>query len=119
MMKLLTIATIFASLSATVAAKADTYSYLCSVGGKSYSLKVDEAANSLEWRGAKYKVSQIACGRHGWHAEGNGTSFDFCTATNGYADIEKDGKLQFQCNIKRAWWPVFRGRRRNQGEAGH
>ena len=118
MMNLLTIATIFAFLSATVAAKADTYSYFCKVGEKAYPLKVDDTANSIEWRGAKYKLSRIDCGRYGWHAEGNGMSFDFCTATKGYADIEKDGKLKFQCNLKMGWWPGFRGRRGNQGDAG-
>jgi hypothetical protein len=94
MTKLLTVAIIVWS---TVAAYAETYSYSCKVGGKTYPLKVDDTANSLEWKGAKYKLSEAQCGRYGWHAEGNGTPFDFCTATKGYAAIEKDGKLLGAC----------------------
>jgi hypothetical protein len=34
--------------------------------------------------GKKYKiVFQPDCAKYGWHAEGNGTSFDLCTATKG------------------------------------
>lgn len=88
-------------LSTTVAANAETYNYSCKVDGKSYPLRVDASASILEWRGAKYRINEIECGRVGWHAEGNGTSFDFCTATQGYADIEKDGNVQVQCGLKR------------------
>ena len=105
MMKL-TIALIFASLSTTVV-YAEIYNYSCKVDGKTYPLRVDDNKNVLEWRGKKYSLTvangeEDACAKYGWHAEGNGTSFKFCTATKGYAAIEdKDGNEQAQCNLKR------------------
>ena len=117
-----TIALIFASLSTT--AIAETYNYSCNVCvfptiatadgsdgcelvGKAYPLRVDENKNVLEWRGKKYKITtsaddQLACGKYGWHAEGNGTSFKFCTATQGYGAIQdKDGTVRVRCDLKR------------------
>jgi hypothetical protein len=102
MMKL-TIALIFASLSTTVV-YAETYNYSCKVDGKTYPLRVDETKMSLEWRGKRYSLTvQPDCAKYGWHAEGNGTSFDFCTATQGYAGFEntRDGNEEVQCNLKR------------------
>jgi|ERR1700678_143886 hypothetical protein len=98
----LTIALIFAS-SLDHAVQADTYTYLCKVDGKTYPLRVDEDKNVLEWRGKSYSLAvKPDCGRYGWRAEGNGTSFDFCTATQGYAAIEdKDGNNQVECNLRR------------------
>lgn len=101
MMKLI-IAIFFASLSTTIAAYGETYNYSCKVDGKTYPLRVDDNKKVLEWRGKKYSLTEKPdCGRWGWHAEGDGTSFDFCTATQGYADLEKDGNVQVQCNLKR------------------
>ncbi len=107
MMKL-AIAIIFVSLG-TATADATTYNYSCKVDGKAFPLRIDESTNTLEWRGKKYVISdandpdhdKIVCAKAGWHAEGNGSSFDFCTATQGYADIEKDGNVQVQCDLKR------------------
>jgi len=97
----LTIALIFASLSITVV-YAEIYNYSCKVDGKTYPLRVDDNKNVLEWRGNKYSLTVESCGRYGWHAEGDGTSFTFCTATKGYAAIEdKDGNVQAECNLKR------------------
>lgn len=101
MTNLLAIAIIAGLCSTTVAAYAETYDYSCKVNGKAYPLKVDDSARSLEWKGVKYKLSDTECGRAGWHAEGHSMSFDFCTATKGYADIEKDGKVLVQCNLKK------------------
>jgi hypothetical protein len=98
MMKL-TIALIFASLSTTVV-YAETYNYSCKVDGKTYPLRVDETKMSREWRAKQYSLTvQPDRAKYGWHAEGNGTSFDFCTATQGYAAIEdtRDGNEQVQC----------------------
>jgi hypothetical protein len=82
----------------------DPFIYLCKVHGKTYPLRVDdnENKNVLEWRGKKYSiVFQPDCAKYGWHAEGNGTSFDFCTATQGYAAIQdKDGNDQVQCTLQ-------------------
>lgn len=119
MMKL-TIAFIFAVLPIT-AVYAEIYNYSCKaclfpkivsddgydgcdvVGGKTYPLRVDDNKNILEWRGNKYSLTeQLNCGKYGWHAEGNGASFDFCGATKGYAAIEdKDGNVKVRCNLKR------------------
>jgi len=99
MTKLLPIEIVFALLSAPVGAYAETYNYLCKVGGKTYPLKVDDSANTLEWMGAKYKISEAECGEYGWHAKGNGTAFDFCGATQGYAGFKKDGN-DVECNLK-------------------
>jgi len=118
----LTIALIFASLSTTVVYGEEPFNYSCNacvfpgivmdgvdghecdvVYGKTYPLRVDEDKNVLEWRGKKYSLTkQPDCAKYGWHAEGNGTSFDFCTATKGYAAIQdKDGNVQVQCDLKR------------------
>jgi hypothetical protein len=101
----LTIALIFASLSTTVV-YAKTYNYSCKVDGKTYPLRVDDNKNVLEWRGKKYSLTENSgpdgCAKYGWHAEGNGTSFDFCAVTQGGAYIEaKDGNDEVECNLKR------------------
>jgi hypothetical protein len=82
-------------------AHADTYNYACTDRGKSYPLKVDDTQNSLTWKGNIYKIKpQEDCGKMGWLAEKDGTSFEFCTATKGYADFEQNGR-RIQCNLKR------------------
>jgi hypothetical protein len=118
----LTIALIFATLSTTVVC-AETYNYSCKscvfptianggdgcdVDGQTFPLRVDDNKNVLEWRGQKYGLTVASadepngCAKYGWHAEGNGTSFTFCTATKGYAAIEdKDGNVKVRCNLKR------------------
>jgi Bacterial SH3 domain len=75
---------------------------------KMYPLRVDETKMTLEWRGKKYSLTmQPDCAKYGSHAEGNGTSFDFCTATQGYAAIEDTRQewesrlVQAECNLKR------------------
>ena len=120
------IALIFAFLS-TTAVHAEIYNYSCNaclfpkivihgnegydgcdvVHGKTYPLRVDENKNVLEWRGKKYAISdantpdKIVCAKAGWHAEGNGTSFHFCAATQGYGAIEDKGDVKVRCNLKR------------------
>ena len=103
----LTIALIFASLSTTVV-YAEIYNYSCKVDGKTYPLRVDDKKHVLEWRGKKYSLTDVfadepdGCGKAGWHAEGNGTSFKFCAATQGYAGIEdKDGNDLAECCERR------------------
>src|ERR1035437_5373970 len=108
-----TIALIFASLSTTVV-YAETYNYSCKVcvfptigydcevDGKTYPLRVDGNKNVLEWRGKKYSLTeQPNCAKDGWHAEGNGTAFDFCTATQGYGAIEDKDGVKVRCDLKR------------------
>jgi hypothetical protein len=86
----------------------EIYNYSCKVDGKTYPLRVDGNKNVLEWRGKRYSLTITSadepdgCAKNGWHAKGNGTSFTFCTATQGYAAIEdKDGNDQVQCNLIR------------------
>jgi hypothetical protein len=82
-------------------AHADTYNYVCKDHGKSYPLKVDDKQNTLAWKGNTYRIkTQEDCAKFGWHAERNGASFDFCTATKGYADFEENG-ARIQCDLKR------------------
>lgn len=119
----LTIALVVFCLS-TAAVYARTYTYSCKVcvfpsisnngddgceevGGNTYPLQVDDQNNVLEWRRRRYRLTVASaepngCARIGWHAEGNGTSFKFCTATQGYAAIEdNDGNVRVRCNLKR------------------
>jgi hypothetical protein len=115
----LTIAFILAWFS-TTAAYAEIYNYSCKaclfprivgddgygrcdvVDGKTFPLRVDDSKNVLEWRGKKYSLTELpSCGRYGWHAEGNGTSFDFCTATKGYGAIATNDEVRVQCDLRR------------------
>jgi len=119
----LTIALVLSCLATTVA-YAETYNYSCKacvfpsissdgsdgceVDGNAYPLRVDDNKNVLEWRGRKYSLTVASadepngCAKYGWHAKGNGTSFTFCTATQGYGAIEdKDGNVRVRCNLKR------------------
>jgi hypothetical protein len=74
----------------------------CDVDGKAYPLRIDDNKNVLEWRMKIYKLTVDSCGKYGWRAEGNGTSFMFCTATQGYGAIEdKDGNVRVRCSLKR------------------
>jgi hypothetical protein len=85
----------------TTSAHADTYNYVCKEHGRSVPLRVDDTRNILEWRGTIYKIKETEdCGKFGWRAEKDGASFDFCTATQGYADFEQSG-TRIQCNLKR------------------
>lgn len=85
----------------TTSAHAYTYNYVCKEHGKSYPLKVDDAKNTLEWKGIIYKIKEKEdCGRAGWHAENGSASFDFCTATQGVADIDQNG-TDIPCDLKR------------------
>jgi hypothetical protein len=79
----------------------------CDVDGKSYPLRVDDNNNVLEWRGKKYNLTIEAadepngCAKYGWHARGNGASFTFCTATQGYGAIEdKEGNVRSDAHLK-------------------
>jgi len=83
-----------AALLAVTGAQATTYGYLCKVDGKMYPLQVNDTNMSLKFREKQYGLNDVSnpdvCGKGGWHAEGNGTSFDFCYATKGYAGTSND-----------------------------
>ena len=74
-------------------AAADTYSYICKVKPHgTTNLIVNETKMTLTWNGKVYKIKrQMECAKYGWRAQKNGErSFNFCTMTQGYADIEFD-----------------------------
>ena len=69
---------------------------------KTYPLRVDDSKYVLEWRGKNYSLTvQPNCAKYGWHAEGNGASFDFCIATQGYGAIENKDEVRVQCDLKK------------------
>lgn len=82
-------------------AQANTYNYVCKDHGKSSPLKVDDAQNTLEWKGTTYKTTENGdCAKFGWRAEKDSVSFEFCTATKGYAGLEQNG-IEIPCDLKR------------------
>jgi hypothetical protein len=84
-----------------ISAHAETYNYICKDHGKSFALKVDDTQNTLHWKGTTYRIEENEdCAKLGWRAEKDGASFDFCTATQGYADFQQNG-TNVQCNLTR------------------
>jgi hypothetical protein len=84
-------------------ANAEIYNYSCKALDGTHPLQVDDSKNVLEWRGMKFNLTEKPdCGRVGWHAENNGGSFDFCTATQGYGAIKRDGEVKAECTLERA-----------------
>ncbi|WP_439401419.1 hypothetical protein ACNJYA_32885 [Bradyrhizobium sp. DASA03068] len=81
-------------------AHASTFNYVCKDRGKTYPLTVDDAKNTLTWKGTVYNIDETDCGKAGWHAEKDGVGFDFCTATKGVADFELSGQT-VMCDMKR------------------
>ena len=80
----------------------------CDADKATYPLRVDDSKKVLEWRGKRYSLTEASadesngCAKYGWHAKGNGASFTFCTATQGYGAIEdKDGNVRVQCNLRK------------------
>lgn len=83
------------------AVEAETYNYTCRLNGKPSKVKVDERRNTLTWMGKVYSIKiEESCANFGWHAEREGESFNFCTATQGYADFHQGDKL-VQCDQAR------------------
>jgi len=90
----------FAALVSSSAC-AETYNYVCKENGQPSQLKVDDAKNILRWKGTSYRLRETAdCAKYGWRAEKDGIAFDFCTATQGYADFRKNGRM-VQCNLNK------------------
>lgn len=85
----------------TVSARAETYNYICKDQGRAFPLKVDDTRKILDWRGTTYRIKETEdCAKFGWRAEKDGGSFDFCTATQGYADFRQNGAT-VQCSLRR------------------
>jgi hypothetical protein len=86
---------------AACSADAATFSYTCRVDGKSLKVKIDDTKNTLSWKGNTYRIKdEESCAKFGWRAERHGEAFNFCTATQGYADFQEGGKL-VQCDQDR------------------
>ena len=68
---------------------------------KSLKVKVDDTKNTLTWRGNVYKIKpEESCAKFGWRAERPGQAFNFCTATQGYANFQ-EGDKTIQCDQDR------------------
>jgi hypothetical protein len=79
----------------------DVQLHLPRLDGKSLKVKIDDAKMTLLWRGNVYRIrEEESCAKYGWHAERKGEAFDFCTATQGYADFHEGGRL-VQCDQDR------------------
>ncbi|QUS38028.1 hypothetical protein RPMA_03510 [Tardiphaga alba] len=90
----------FAALVSS-SASADTYNYICKENGQTSQLKVDDTKNILQWKDETYRLRATEdCAKYGWRAEKDGIAFDFCTATQGYADFQYRSKT-VQCNLQR------------------
>lgn len=80
---------------------ADVFTYQCKVGSRLVPIRIDATRNVLTWRGEMYRISvKEDCGQYGWTAKRPGASFDFCTATQGYADFTENG-IVIQCDLQR------------------
>lgn len=98
-MRRFVIVAVLAALAAP--SHAETFSYNCRVNGKSLKVKINDAKNTLTWRGNIYTIKpEESCAKFGWRAERKGEAFNFCTATQGYADFQEGDKL-IQCDQDR------------------
>lgn len=80
---------------------AETHNYVCKENGQTSQLKVDDTKNILQWKGETYRLRETEdCAKYGWRAEKDGITFDFCTATQGYADFQYRRKTVL-CNLQR------------------
>ena len=107
MKTIITTAAILAAI--TTAAHAETYTYMCRVGHKSYPVRVttpNEANGSMSggtitWRGMVFQNVKLGDGcRYNFVATRDGVTAELCTATQGVADL-KIGKDTFDCQMKK------------------
>jgi hypothetical protein len=90
-------------LTATSPASARTtvFTYTCRVDGKSLAVRIDDRRKTLRWRNKLYAITgHEDCAKFGWRATRPGEAFDFCTATQGYADFREGDRL-IQCDQDR------------------
>ena len=104
----LAIATAAVLAAITTAAHANTYTYMCRMGHKSYPVKVttpNEANGSMSggvitWRGTVFQKVKLGEGcRYNFVATRDGVTAELCTATQGVADL-KIGKATFECQMR-------------------
>ena len=97
---------VIASILLASPAVASTYSYTCVDHGQSYPVIIDDKKNSFAWKGRVFKLTPHepgeVCAKFGWHVQGDGVAFDFCTATQGYASFQRDGdQMGIECDQTR------------------
>ena len=104
----LAIATTVVLAAIATAAHANTYTYMCRVGDKSYPVKVttpNEANGSMSggtitWRGTVFQDVKLGEGcLHNFVATSDGVIAELCTATLGGANL-KIGKATFECQMR-------------------
>ena len=81
----------------TTQVRAETFTYACEIvvdlRFETHLAKIDEQKHTFQWRGKTYQITNNPeCGKYGWHVIGNGTSFNFCTATKGAASFDGQPK---------------------------
>ena len=96
-MKTFLLATTMITTLIATQAHAEPFTYACEIvvdlRFETHLAKIDEQKNTFQWRGKTYRiVHQPECAKYGWHVTGNGTSFDFCTATKGVASFDHQPK---------------------------
>jgi hypothetical protein len=101
-----------ALVSMLVTAQAETYTYMCKDGSKTYPVKVttpnerrtaddDMEGGTITWRGTVYQDVKLGEGcRYNFVATKDGETIEVCTATKGYADVTL-GRARFYCQMKR------------------
>jgi hypothetical protein len=107
------------ALVLTTAAHANTYTYMCKVGQKSYPVTVttpyEESGGPqglgggvLTWRGKTYpNVKEGEGCKANFTVSRDGTNIELCAATHGYADLTVNG-AEYACQMPES----ARGRRR-------
>jgi hypothetical protein len=93
-------------VSMLVTAQAETYTYMCKVGPKSYPVTVttpnddDMEGGTITWRGTVFQDVKLGEGcRYNFVATKDGVIAELCTATKGYADLTI-GRARFYCQMK-------------------
>src|SRR5262245_38967271 len=103
MKKLLLAAVALAALSGT--ANAETYTYMCQVGSKSYPITVFTPKGALErgtimWRGKVLRNVEVGdgCKAQFLAQSDDGDALELCTATQGYANLTI-GVASYDCEM--------------------
>jgi hypothetical protein len=103
------IATAVVLVAIATAGHANTYTYMCRVGHKSYPVQVttsNEANGSMSggtitWRGTVFQNVKLGDGcRYNFVGTCDGVTAELCTATKGVADL-RIGEASFECQLAR------------------
>jgi len=86
------------------AAHAQTFTFMCEVGSRTYPVTGNLKKATLTWRGTTFrdlKKAQIpdVCAKYGYVATNKGVTATLCGATQGAGSLEI-GKDTFACQIK-------------------